>query len=873
MQKEQNSPPFYKKITTSWQIWWRKQTPKRQDKFALFAPLTAVVLFLCAILAAFTYLRFEEMQREQESVRSDVEYSQQRIRLRILESQERAMRIADEINKGPLDSEEIKKLCESIIREFPEINTLEWIDSYKSVKQSIVSSNIASSSVEGYKELVLGKKLTNLESVKTFLLSKDIHQPLYSEPFDVKSVEQASDSNKNLAMLYPVVELYIPLYKSDKFAGALMSQIDLDAILRYSVPAEVSSRNAVSIVRPNGQFIAGQQASKPKTLLPQILWSSPAYETSVPITPFANTLELRAINYRTSQGLIGNGLIRLVAILSLLTAWMLLGTWRHTRKRLQAQEALIAETNFRRAMENSMLTGMRAMDLNGRITYVNAAFCQMTGWSEEELVGGTPPFPYWPKEHEQSLSVMLSNELKGLTPPGGYQIKVQHRNGKLFDARLYVSPLVDAYGIQTGWMTSMTDITEPNRIREQLSASHERFTAVLEGLDASVSVTPLGSEELLFANKLYRQWFSNDSVGHLMMVYRAGMPSAQTGGEGDSVDNLAGFPSLNLAEATSEHAEIYDLELEKWLEVRARYLNWVDGRLAQMVIATDITARRRAQEQAKIQEERAQASSRLITMGEMASSVAHELNQPLSAISNYCTGMMTRVRNKQITESDLLMALDKTSKQAHRAGQIIQRIRSFVKRSEHTQVPSDVMLTTLEAIELAEIEIKRRRVKFNHYFGPDLPNVKMDRILIQQVLINLLKNAAESVDHVRTHSEERWINLSVDAVQVEGQNVVEFKVKDSGGGLAPEVLEHLFEAFFSTKTEGLGIGLNLCRSIVESHQGRMMARNLYNGESIVGCLFSFWLPAISSKADIEELQSSTDLQTERIFTSETRSYS
>jgi PAS domain-containing protein len=116
----------------------------------------------------------------------------------------------------------------------------------------------------------------------------------------------------------------------------------------------------------------------------------------------------------------------------------------------------------------------------------------------------------------------------GAPRPGGFQVRVKRKDGTLFDARLYVSPLIDAVGKQTGWMTSMTDITEPNRIREQLSASHERFTTVLEALDASVSVAPLGSEELLFANKLYRLWFGTHTTGHLQMVAQAGVPDRPT---------------------------------------------------------------------------------------------------------------------------------------------------------------------------------------------------------------------------------------------------------------------------------------------------------------------------------------------------------
>jgi C4-dicarboxylate-specific signal transduction histidine kinase len=180
--------------------------------------------------------------------------------------------------------------------------------------------------------------------------------------------------------------------------------------------------------------------------------------------------------------------------------------------------------------------------------------------------------------------------------------------------------------------------------------------------------------------------------GHLQLVAQAGVPPAPPRNDEteDSVDSFAGLPITALPETEAESAEIFITELGKWLEVRTRYLSWVDGRLAQMVIATDITGRRLAEEQAASQIERAQTASRLITMGEMASSVAHELNQPLTAINNYCNGMVSRIKEKQITEEDLLSALEKTAKQAQRAGQIIQRIRAFVKRSEPNRTRAEI---------------------------------------------------------------------------------------------------------------------------------------------------------------------------------------
>ncbi|MEO5661356.1 MAG: ATP-binding protein, partial [Polaromonas sp.] len=385
----------------------------------------------------------------------------------------------------------------------------------------------------------------------------------------------------------------------------------------------------------------------------------------------------------------------------------------------------------------------------------------------------------------------------------------------------------------------------PKRIREELTASYERFTTVLEGLDSAVSVAPLGSEELLFANRLYRSWFGGQVSGHVNLIAQAGVRAYAPSGDAlDEVDGMAGFPTDTLTAAQTANAEIFVPALAKWLEVRSRYLTWVDGRLAQMVIATDITQRRHAEEQAAQQNERAQTASRLITMGEMASSVAHELNQPLTAINNYCNGMVSRIKAEQISNADLLVALEKTAKQAWRAGQIIQRIRAFVKRSEPNRTSADVAILVSNAIELAEIELRRHHVRLIHHIAARLPHLMVDPILIEQVLINLMKNAAESIAQSHRPAAQREVELRVMPKNIDEQSVVEFSVLDSGRGLSPEVMERLFEAFYSTKAEGMGIGLKLCRSIVESHHGRLEAVNIYNGEDVVGCRFSFWIPVI-----------------------------
>jgi C4-dicarboxylate-specific signal transduction histidine kinase len=239
-------------------------------------------------------------------------------------------------------------------------------------------------------------------------------------------------------------------------------------------------------------------------------------------------------------------------------------------------------------------------------------------------------------------------------------------------------------------------------------------------------------------------------------------------------------------------------------------------------------------------------------MGEMASSVAHELNQPLTAINNYCNGMVSRIKAQQINEGELLVALEKTAKQAQRAGQIIQRIRSFVKRSEPNRTLSEVGAMVTESVELAEIELRRFNVRLNHYVAARLPSLMVDPILIEQVLINLLRNAAESIDMALRQTSQRIVELRVVPKTLDDKPVIEFSVQDTGKGLSPEVLSRLYEAFYTTKADGMGIGLSLCRSIVESHLGRMSAENLYNGDEVSGCRFSFWIPLTEVSAGLTQ---------------------
>ena len=815
--------------------WWRRQSPARQDRFATLGPLLSVLMFLCTIVLAFWYLRNEEIERETEAVKRDTEIAQQQLRLRLIENQEQLARIAREIVTRSIDTYEFSAQASAFARERPEVMHISWLSNRRERRASVSSTGFQAPTL-----MVPGSPDPSMPQAgnvpdQAFVAARERRQPLYSGAFN--------DAIGNL-----VFQLQVPLIDRHGFAGVLIAEYGVEALLRYYVPNEVASRHAIAVLDANETPVASTV-----TPMPGVTPGKAAILHEVPLAPALNGLVLRGQGYRTSIGLISNTLFWMVVALATLTVWMLLGTWRHMRRRLHMQNALLAETNFRRAMENSMLTGMRAMDMDSRIAYVNPAFCAMTGFGEAELLGCRPPFPYWPRDRLEENQRLLDQEMHGRSPSGGIEVKVLRKDGSIFDARMYVSPLVDAKGKQTGWMTSMTNITESKRVRDQLSASHERFTTVLEGLDAAVSVLSIPQQELLFANRSYRLWFGAESQGHALLAEQPGAatPVPDSALLAEAVDDYSGLPAQPLTEGPgTTPREVYVESLERWFDVRTRYLQWTDGRLAQMLIATDITSRRNAEQQAEAQAAKAQVTSRLITMGEMASSVAHELNQPLTAITNYCNGMISRVRGDNIAKDDLLAALEKTSKQAQRAGQVIHRIRAFVKRSEPQRQAAHAAEIVEDAVDLASIELRRRNVQLHVYVAQRLPAMSVDPILIEQVLLNLLKNAAEAIDGAKLPSSRRHIELRVVPRHMPDQGgTIEFAVQDSGPGLPEEVIARMFEAFYSTKADGLGIGLGLCRSIVESHQGRLRAENLYNAELISGCRFSFTIPVDLRSSD------------------------
>lgn len=224
--------------------------------------------------------------------------------------------------------------------------------------------------------------------------------------------------------------------------------------------------------------------------------------------------------------------------------------------------------------------------------------------------------------------------------------------------------------------------------------------------------------------------------------------------------------------------------------------------------------------------------SRLTAMGEMASSLAHELNQPLSAITNYARAARTLISQENPDRSRIADALDKTAEQALRAGEIIVRLREFVAKGE-TQTTLESPGTLLEeAAALALFGAKDLGIHVTLRSEPEMPMVLVDRIQIQQVALNLIRNAIEAM----AQSDRRDLTITVHR---EDENAV-FEISDTGTGIDEAIRARLFEPFFSTKPDGMGVGLSICRTIIEAHGGGIRADALPAG----GTRFQFTLPLV-----------------------------
>jgi C4-dicarboxylate-specific signal transduction histidine kinase len=253
-------------------------------------------------------------------------------------------------------------------------------------------------------------------------------------------------------------------------------------------------------------------------------------------------------------------------------------------------------------------------------------------------------------------------------------------------------------------------------------------------------------------------------------------------------------------------------------------------------VATDITLQKQTQELNRQQQEKLQLTARLISVGEMASTLAHELNQPLAAIANYNMGCVRRLRSGEYTAQDLLDAMEKSNAQAERAGKIIQRVREMVRRRDPQRAECSINDIITDIAHMIEIEAEKNGVALSLRLAPSLPRVMGDRGMLEQAILNLTRNAIEAMRDTPAAARSLMI-----ASRCDDRAMIEIDVCDSGCGIPDELADNLFTPFFTTKRDGMGMGLTICRSIAEFHDGRLWASR--NADA--GSTFHFSLAAVA----------------------------
>ncbi len=365
---------------------------------------------------------------------------------------------------------------------------------------------------------------------------------------------------------------------------------------------------------------------------------------------------------------------------------------------------------------------------------------------------------------------------------------------------------------------------------EALQASEEKYRLLVENqTDLVVKVDAEG--KLTFVSPSYCEMFGKPEAELLDTAF---VPVL---GE-DGTDTSEAWASL-FAPPYRCHVERRALTVHgwRWLAWAAKAMRDEQGRVCEIVAGgRDITEQRRAEEQARRHLSELAHVSRLSSMGELASALAHELNQPLASILSYAQACLRLLRSGNVDAGELQAALGRVERNTERAGEIIRQLRDFVRKGEPQRTPVSVNYLVREIYRLMRPEVRQQQIALALDLAEDLDPVAVDSIQIQQVILNLIRNGIDAVNASRDEGREISIRTYRNGAGVE------IAVSDTGAGIAPEVAERLFEPFVTTKPQGMGIGLSISRSIIDAHGGRLWATP--NPER--GTTFHVFLPSEGS---------------------------
>ncbi len=496
----------------------------------------------------------------------------------------------------------------------------------------------------------------------------------------------------------------------------------------------------------------------------------------------------------------------------------------------EAETALRASERRYRVLIDTMNEGLGIQDQHGILRYVNDRFCEITGYARQQIIGHPV------KERARNLQNclcpdLLKRKLKG-EEVNSYETNFLRPDG--VNIHLEISPqlLIGEDGRPRGSFAVISDVTESKQAQEALRKSEQQLRLVTDALPALISYVDK-EQRYRFNNKAYEQWFGYPQFNiigrHVREVLgdeaydsiRDQIESALAG-ETVSYEKQINFSGSGIRYVHADY--IPDIGAEA--EVRGYY-----------EIVADITEHRSAEEQVRLHQAELAHVARLSTMGEMATGLAHEINQPLAAIASYSDACLRMINSGNVNNDKLLNALKQTSAQSKRAGDIIRRIRDFVRKQESQKTLVNVNDIVQDTVEFAAADMRKSHVSLQLYFQQDLLPVLADSIQIEQVLLNLIRNGVESIHMYGAESGEIKISTHLNS-----DGLVQVTVEDTGVGLDAEHDGKIFDPFYTTKSEGMGMGLSISRSIIDAHSGCLWALQT----SVGGAAFHFTLPLASN---------------------------
>lgn len=431
-----------------------------------------------------------------------------------------------------------------------------------------------------------------------------------------------------------------------------------------------------------------------------------------------------------------------------------------------------------------------------------------------------------PDDREFAIARRLKKAKIGTDHELEYRVKAA--DGHIVWLRDIVRVLKDDRGKVTSLRGVFVDITAQKEAEQSLRESEEHFRHLVDSLPEMLRMSGIDKRSVFFN----RQWL--EFTGRTM---------DDELGDGwtecvhpDDAERLFGMYNASFDARTSYSIEYrvkrHDGEYRWIRETGIPWLGAKGGFAGYVGSCVDVTERRAAEEQIRTQQHELAYVGRVTTMGEMAAGLAHELNQPLSAIASYGEGLKIRAQAGNIDQATLVEVLGKITDSAARAGEIIRRLRKLIRKREASTKPIDVNEQVREVVQFTERDAYHAETDVELNLEPELPNAIGDSIELQQVLVNLIRNGIESMSTI--DPKERTLQIDSSVTEQE----VHVTVRDAGAGIAKEEAQRLFDAFYTTKEDGLGMGLAISRSIIESHGGRIWASSSENG----GAEFHFVLP-------------------------------